>query len=158
MRALLSPKPSHHGFGLQRRRLSPTTTTGFVIALAGARLLQRSRFSRSLWRHHLHLTGGLQSGLFRSSMSSATKSEANRNGGTAPLLSSVLISAGGGSCAVWGRMEESRPLAGWVLWRLRRSNLLAWVASSSTKFGLFVFGFVWVLGEALVPYSGSKLV
>ena len=158
MRALLSPKPSRHGFGLQRRRSSPSTTTGFVIALVGARLLHRSRFPRSLWRHHLHLAGGLQSDLFRSSMSCAIRFEANRVGGTAPLLSSVLISACGNGCVVWGRMEKSRPLARWVLWRLKWSKLLAWAASSSTKFGLFAFGFVWVLGEALVSYFGPKLV
>ncbi|KAK9913352.1 hypothetical protein M0R45_037170 [Rubus argutus] len=58
---------------------------------------------------YLHLACGLRSGLFRSSMTSATRSKADRNGGTAPLLSSALISTDGDGCAVWGRMEEGRP-------------------------------------------------
>lgn len=124
MRALLSPKSSRHGFGLQLRRSSLKATTGFVIALAGARLLQHLRFPRSLWRHHLLLECGLRSFLFRSSMTVAIRYKANQNGGTAPLLSSALISAGGDGYVVKGRMEEGWlcSLARWVRWRLRRQT------------------------------------
>ncbi|KAK9935300.1 hypothetical protein M0R45_022408 [Rubus argutus] len=75
--ALVSPKRSRHGFGLQLRHSSSKATTGCVIALAGACLLQRSHFPRSLWWHHLHLACGLRSGFFISSMNSAIRSEAD---------------------------------------------------------------------------------
>lgn len=151
MRALFSPKPSCHGFGFRGQlrassSLWPVRASSIVHTSLGCSsniistwLVVAIRFIQILHDH-------------------ATRSEANRNGGTTPLLSSALISAGANGCAVWGRMEKSQSLVRWVRWQLRRSNLLYWVASSSTKSRLFVFGFVWIRSEALVPYAGSKFV